>query len=192
MKKLTAILVSPFLFFPILLFLHNKGRYVDDLKRYEKEVPFKNIGIFYLTYCLMGKKEYRSVFVYRSKLNLFSKKIVMFFVPPMEQIEIITQNIGSGMRLFHKMGCVIRAESIGVNFSCGQGVTIGVGKYSEDLQTNLPIIGNDVWIAANATVIGGITIGNNSTIGGGAVVVHDVPENSIVAGNPARVISWLK
>ena len=116
-------------------------------------------------------------------------KTVMFFVPPMEQIEIITQNIGFGMRLFHKTGCVIRAKSIGTNFSCGQGVTVGVGKYNEDLQTNLPIIGDNVWIAANATVIGGITVGNNSTTGAGAVVIHNVPENSTVVGNPARVIS---
>lgn len=192
MKKFIAILLTPIFILPILIFLYDRQRYIADLKRYEKEVPFSEIGVFYLNYCLIGKKEYRSIFRYRAKLNPFMAKIVMLFVPPMEQIEIITQNIGPGMRLFHKTGCVIRAESIGMNFSCGQGVTVGVGKYNEGLQTNLPIIGDNVWIAANATVIGGITVGNNSTIGAGAVVIHDVPENSTVAGNPARVISQLK
>jgi UDP-2-acetamido-3-amino-2,3-dideoxy-glucuronate N-acetyltransferase len=43
-------------------------------------------------------------------------------------------------------------------------------------------------IGSNATILCGITIGKNSLIGAGAVVVSDVPENSIVVGNPARVI----
>lgn len=192
MKKIIAIIYTPFLLFPILIFILHKQRFVEDLKRYNKEVPFKKVGIFYLCYCLMGKKEYRSVFAYRARLNLLTTKIVMLFVPPLECIEIITKNIGSGMRLFHKSGCVIRAERIGENFTCGQGVTIGVGKYNETLNTSLPIIGDNVWIAANATVIGGILIGSNTIIGGGAVVVHDIPENCTVAGNPARIISQVK
>lgn len=192
MKRFLAILFSPFLLFPILIFLYNKQRFISDLKRYEKEVPFARIGIFYLCYCLIGKKEYRSVFAYRAHLNPLTTKIVMLFVPPLEQIEIITRNIGGGMRLFHKSGCVIRAEKIGTNFTCGQGVTVGFGKYSEVLHTNLPVIGKNVWIAANATVIGGISIGDNAVIGGGAVVVHDVPENCTVVGNPARIISQAK
>lgn len=167
MKRLSAIIFSPFLLLPVLIFLSNKQQYLGDLKRYEKEVPFSKIGVFYLCYCLMGKKEYRSIFAYRAKLNQFTTKIVMLFVPPLEQIEIITQNIGSGMRLFHKSGCVIRAEKIGENFTCGHGVTIGFGKHSDVLNTSIPIIGNNVWIAANATIIGGITIGDNSVIGGG-------------------------
>ena len=43
-------------------------------------------------------------------------------------------------------------------------------------------------ICAHAQVIGGIRIGDNVTIGAGAVVVKDVPDNAIVAGNPARLI----
>lgn len=189
MKKLFAIISTPFLCILAIIFLSNKQRFVEDLERYQKEVPFTKIGVFYLCYCLIGKKEYRSVFAYRAKINSITQKIVMLFIPPLEQIEIITQNIGSGMRLFHKSGCVIRAERIGKNFTCGQGVTIGFGKYSEVLNTSLPVIGDNVWIAANATVIGGISIGSNTVIGGGAVVVHDVPENCTVVGNPARVVS---
>ena len=192
MKKLGSILFSPFLLLPILVFLRNKQRFIGDLKRYQKEVPFPRIGVFYLCYCLMGKKEYRSVFAYRAKLNPISTKIVMLFVPPLEQIEIITQNIGQGMRLFHKSGCVIRAERIDEHFTCGQGVTIGFGKHSDTLNTSLPVIGDNVWIAANATVIGGISVGSNSVIGAGAVVVHNIPENCTVAGNPARIISQAK
>ena len=57
------------------------------------------------------------------------------------------------------------------------------------LETSKPItIGNSVWIGAHATICGGVTIGNHAVIGAGAVVLHDVPENTLVAGVPAREI----
>lgn len=49
-------------------------------------------------------------------------------------------------------------------------------------------IERNVWIAAGATIIGGVTIGENSVVAAGSVVTHDVPPNSLVGGNPARVI----
>lgn len=50
------------------------------------------------------------------------------------------------------------------------------------------VIERNVWIAAGATVIGGVTIGENSVVAAGAVVTRDVPANTLVGGNPARVI----
>jgi len=49
-------------------------------------------------------------------------------------------------------------------------------------------IGRNVWIAAGATVIGGVTIGENAVVAAGSVVTRDVPADTLVAGNPARVI----
>ena len=49
-------------------------------------------------------------------------------------------------------------------------------------------IGNSVWIGGGATILPGVTVGNNCVIGAGAVVTRDVPDNSIVTGNPARII----
>ncbi len=75
------------------------------------------------------------------------------------------------------------------------------GIYSGDNQSNpqqkpqerkvytQPIyIGDRVWIGNNASILGGVTIGSGSIIGAGSVVTHDIPENSIAAGVPARVI----
>jgi acetyltransferase-like isoleucine patch superfamily enzyme len=49
-------------------------------------------------------------------------------------------------------------------------------------------IEKNVWIAAGATIIGGVTVGENSVVAAGSVVTRDVPPNSLVGGNPARVI----
>lgn len=52
-------------------------------------------------------------------------------------------------------------------------------------------IGNDVWIGGNVTILPGVTIGNNVVIGAGAVVTHDIPDNSLAMGVPARVVRQL-
>jgi len=50
------------------------------------------------------------------------------------------------------------------------------------------VIGDDVWIGANCTVVAGTTIGRHSVVAGGSVVTRNVPPCSVVAGNPARII----
>lgn len=50
------------------------------------------------------------------------------------------------------------------------------------------VIERNVWIAAGATIIGGVTVGENAVVAAGSVVTRDVPRNSLVGGNPARVI----
>ena len=50
------------------------------------------------------------------------------------------------------------------------------------------VIERNVWIAAGVTVIGGVTVGENSVVAAGSVVTRDVPPNTLVGGNPARVI----
>jgi len=50
------------------------------------------------------------------------------------------------------------------------------------------VIEKNVWIAAGATIVGGVTVGENSVVAAGSVVTKDVPPNTLVGGNPARVI----
>lgn len=54
------------------------------------------------------------------------------------------------------------------------------------------VIGDHVWIGDKVTVLSGITIGSNSIIGANSVVTHDIPENAIAAGNPAKIIKFMK
>lgn len=57
----------------------------------------------------------------------------------------------------------------------------------------LPVtIGNNVWIGGKAIICPGVTIGDNSVIGAGSVVVKDVPANVVVAGNPAKIIRYME
>lgn len=53
------------------------------------------------------------------------------------------------------------------------------------------LIGNNVWIGDKATILGGITLGDNVIIGANSVVTHDIPSNSMAAGSPAKVIKQL-
>lgn len=50
------------------------------------------------------------------------------------------------------------------------------------------LIEDGVWIGGGSTILPGVTIGKNSVIGAGSVVVKDIPANSIAVGNPCRVI----
>lgn len=84
------------------------------------------------------------------------------------------------------MGVVIHSKSIiGVNCTICQQVTIGGGN---SRFSGVPVIGNNVYIAKGSIVMGGITIGNNVTIGANAVVTKPVSDNAIVAGVPAKIL----
>ena len=50
------------------------------------------------------------------------------------------------------------------------------------------VLGKNVWVGSNATILQGVTIGDNAVIGAGAVVTRDVPANAVAAGVPAKVI----
>jgi len=56
-------------------------------------------------------------------------------------------------------------------------------------QFSIPVrIGNDVWIGSNVVILPGVNIGDNSVIGAGSVVTHDIPENVVAVGNPCRIL----
>ena len=91
--------------------------------------------------------------------------------------------IGKNFRIPHPLCVVIGKDAvIGDNFTIYQGVTIGQNN------DKFPVIGDNVTVFAGAKIIGGIKIGNNVIVGANSVVTHDVPDNCVVAGIPAREI----
>lgn len=95
--------------------------------------------------------------------------------------------IGKGLFIDHGNGVIIGETSIvGDNVTLYQGVTLG-GTGKEQGKRH-PTIGNNVMISAGAKVLGSFTIGDNSKIGAGSVVLEEVPPNSTVVGVPGRVV----
>jgi serine O-acetyltransferase len=94
--------------------------------------------------------------------------------------------LGRGLFIDHGMGVVIgETAEIGDNVTLLQGVTLGGTSLKKEKRH--PTLGNNVTVGAGAKIIGGFTIGDNSRIGAGSVVVREVPPNCVVVGVPGRV-----
>lgn len=101
------------------------------------------------------------------------------------QISPETQ-IGSGFYIGHQGRVIINSKAvIGKNVNVATGVTIG--QTNRGKNKGVPTIGDKVWIGTNAVVVGGITIGNDVLIAPNAYVNFDVPDHSIVIGNPGKI-----
>lgn len=114
-------------------------------------------------------------------------RLISMWARAMTGIEIHQgATIGRGFFIDHGMGVVIgETTEIGDNVTLFQGVTLG-GTGKEKGKRH-PTIEDNVVIAAGASVLGAITIGQNSRVGAGAVVLQDVPPNCTVVGVPGRV-----
>jgi serine O-acetyltransferase len=94
--------------------------------------------------------------------------------------------LGRGLFIDHGMGIVIgETAEVGENVSLLQGVTLG--GTSTRREKRHPTLRDNVTVGAGAKIIGAITIGENSRVGAGSVVVRDVPPNAVVVGVPGRV-----
>ncbi|MCQ2455898.1 MAG: serine O-acetyltransferase [Clostridia bacterium] len=95
--------------------------------------------------------------------------------------------IGRGLFIDHGSGVVIGETTvIGDNCTLYQGVTLGgTGKQTGKRH---PTLGNNVMVGAGAKLLGAFTVGDNSKIAAGAVVLKDVPENCTAVGIPAKIV----
>ena len=95
--------------------------------------------------------------------------------------------IGKGFFIDHGSGVIIGETTIiGDNVTLYQGVTLGgTGK---ETGKRHPTIGDNVMISAGAKIIGSFTVGENSKIGAGSVVIEEVPPNCTVVGVPGRIV----
>ena len=109
------------------------------------------------------------------------------------------KQISIGKRFFANFNFTVLDEArvtIGDDCFIGPNVSIYTACHSTDpVERNSrqewarPVtIGHNVWIGGSVTILPGVTVGDNSIVGAGAVVTKDVPANVIVVGNPARVL----
>lgn len=95
--------------------------------------------------------------------------------------------IGAGLFIGHRGTVIVNGEArLGSNVNLSPGVVIG--QENRGRHKGVPQLGNRVWIGSNAVIVGGVLIGNDVLVAPNAYVNFDVPDHSIVVGNPARVI----
>src|SRR5688500_8484236 len=95
--------------------------------------------------------------------------------------------VGDGLFIDHGMGVVIgETAEVGENVTMYQGVTLGGTGFATGKRH--PTVEDNVTIGSGAKLLGPITIGHGAKIGANAVVIHDVPPNSTVVGNPGHPV----
>ncbi|KQU63201.1 DapH/DapD/GlmU-related protein [Rossellomorea marisflavi] len=111
------------------------------------------------------------------------------------------KNISIGKDVFFNTGCSFQDRGgihIGDGSLIGMNVNIATLNHGLDMKTRnttyaSPVtIGKNVWIGSGATILPGVTIGDRAVVAAGAVVTKDVPEGTVVAGVPAKVVKTIE
>jgi serine O-acetyltransferase len=160
-----------------------RGLIDQDLRRWSQAFLRRPGGASdFLTFLLLMVRfpEYRTLFYHRLGA---AAALARFLCPPLPLLSLVCGEVGPGLVIQHGFASIIVARRIGANCWVNQQVTIGSGP-----KPGFPTLGDDVRIAPGAKVLGGVTIGDRSTVGANAVVTKDVPPDVTVVGVPAYII----
>lgn len=173
----------PFLLIVVLLYpLVPVGKRALLMRDFKPWAQWQRLPLTLMGFGMMfiHLKEFRNVVYKRvGPISIF----VSWLWKRQDNLTLACSNIGPGIIIQHGYSTVVCADRIGRNFRVNQCVNI---VWNNDSQST---IGDNVTVYAGAIIVGGVTIGNNVVIGAGAVVVKDVPDNSLVVGNPMRIIN---
>ncbi|EOU2001713.1 serine O-acetyltransferase [Clostridium perfringens] len=169
-----------------------KNEVMLDLYRYTKKNTITN-----LLKQIIFNPGFRFIYIFRrfnyhrehnNKLRMIFFKILWKRYRTLYGYEIsLNAKIGYGFYINHLGPIVVNPKCIiGKNINIHNGVTLG--QENRGKRKGAPFIGDYVWIGANSVIVGNIKIGNNVLIAPNSYVNFDVPENSIVIGNPAKII----
>lgn len=174
----------PLMILPILSYMilgqEKKGLITKDIRSaYETKFPGCRYGNFIAFYRLMvDVKEFRNIYYFRiGRMSFMFDKLLS----SVKSLIISKIPIGGGVFVEHGTSTYINANSIGENFMAKQNVTVG-------WHNGRPTIGDNVTIGTGAVVIGNIKIGNDVKIGAGAIVVKDISDGCTVVSPQAIVV----
>jgi serine O-acetyltransferase len=169
----------------------------SDLYRYCGRTTFRSFIAAYLrvpgfrfSYYLRKTRWYRQRHGMLSKVAFVYNRLVLERYRFRYGFELsYATEIGAGLYLGHFGGVVVNSlATIGKNVNIAQGVTIG--QTNRGRKAGVPVVGDRVWIGANAIIVGAIRVGDDALIGPGAYVNFDVPARAVVLGNPGKIVSY--
>ena len=153
--------------------------YSGDLHRYG---GMKGVGgIKRLLY------HFRRAHTSRNRIVQYYHRFLLRLMRDRRGIDLSYQTkIGRGLYLGHAYNITIGPMvQIGENCNLHKGVTLG--KTNRGIHKGSPVLGNRVWVGINAAIVGAVTIGDDVLIAPGAFVNFDVPNHSVVIGNPGVI-----
>lgn len=147
-----------------------------DRQRYVRK---KEIPIFH--------KLYRKLQVVKNPITRIIYKVLFKFFKELRCIELSEKTeIGPGLYLGHAYCITINPDAVlGKNINIHKGVTIG--QENRGVRKGTPVIGDNVWIGVNVTIVGKIKIGNDVLIAPNSYVNCDIPDHSVVFENPCVI-----
>lgn len=173
----------------ILYLLSNNKKTIEyEVSRWSNimSTPYRKMGgVIRLMYLVCTTPEFRNLFY----LRLGPINVVLRYLPRESTLHITTDSrkIEPGLFIQHGFATVVTADHIGRDCWINQCVTIGWND-SKTKGLGKPCIGDNVRVSAGAKVCGPINVGSNSTIGVNAVVVKNVPSNSVIIPSPMMIL----
>lgn len=173
--------------------------FLVDIDRYSYVLGRSRWVVFFFAQGAQASLVYRFGHWLFTELNANNPIVKLFqilYFIPFRLTEILTgislepkANIGPGLYIGH-FGCIIVGSGVtlGANCNISQGVTLGVDGRGENRGS--PQIGDRVFIAPGAKVVGKITVGHDAVIGANCVVVRSLPERAVAVGIPANIVSY--
>ena len=169
----------------------NFPQFSDDYYRmtgreWGHEKPHRKFRALLMSHALRCMYAYRKVQQGRDPLGWF--QFVKGRMAEKFGLELNSSQIGKGLYLGHPYNISV-SESAVIGENCNLNKCASIGAANEKADSGAPVLGNRVWVGANAVLSGQITIGDNVLIAPNTYINMDVPSNSIVIGNPAKIIT---
>ncbi|WP_283814049.1 MULTISPECIES: serine O-acetyltransferase EpsC [Bradyrhizobium] len=165
----------------------------EDLAHYASR-EHTSVGFAFVARMLLLTPGFQFVFAWRIQEVLFRvplvgrilRRIVWWFTCLLFGSEIaLAASVDGGLYVPHPYGIVVGASDIGKRVTLLQHITIGRKDHTD---RGRPRIEDGASLMAGCVVLGSITVGSNSMIGANAVVLKDVPPNSVAVGAPAKIL----